>query len=190
MGSLEFFIDLILLSALRPWGQLSLYLKWVPRVSAGGIGGRYVGLTTLPPPVCSLEILGASTSWNPQGVTRPVWRIALPLPLHLPSRINPVEHLKINHAIPSTPFCFTAPNDAVILFSTNSVYSSSSIKSHPHIAAPSLNARDSLNKNSLLYGVPNYPNPRYRATNCGEPTVLPCLGFTSITLNEHTTFIL
>jgi hypothetical protein len=37
------------LSALWPWGQLSLYLKWVPGVFPMGKGGRCIGLTTLPP---------------------------------------------------------------------------------------------------------------------------------------------
>jgi hypothetical protein len=42
-------------------------------ISMGCKGGRCVGLTTLPPS-CTycLEILGASTSWNPKGLSRPV----------------------------------------------------------------------------------------------------------------------
>ena len=39
-------------------------------ISWGGKGGRCVGLTTLPP-FMSWN-LGASTSWNPQGLLRPV----------------------------------------------------------------------------------------------------------------------
>ena len=36
-------------------------------------GGRWVGLTILPPIICRLSWnLGASTSWNPQGLSRPV----------------------------------------------------------------------------------------------------------------------
>jgi hypothetical protein len=35
----------------------------------GGKGGRCVGLTTLPP---SCRNLGASTSWNPKALSRPV----------------------------------------------------------------------------------------------------------------------
>ena len=36
-------------------------------------GGRCVVLTTLPPSCADfLEILGASTSWKPQGLSRPV----------------------------------------------------------------------------------------------------------------------
>jgi len=37
----------------------------------GGKGGRCVGLTTLPPTFADcLEILGASTSWSPKGLSR------------------------------------------------------------------------------------------------------------------------
>jgi hypothetical protein len=46
----------------------------------GGKDGRCVGLTNLPPSCAgSLEILGASTSWSPKGLSRPVKGIALPL---------------------------------------------------------------------------------------------------------------
>jgi len=39
----------------------------------GGKGGRYVGLTTLSPSFADcLEILGISTSWHPQGLSKPV----------------------------------------------------------------------------------------------------------------------
>jgi hypothetical protein len=39
----------------------------------GGKGGRCVGLTTLPHSYADcLDILGASISWNPQGLSRPV----------------------------------------------------------------------------------------------------------------------
>ena len=44
----------------------------------GSKGGRCERLTTLPPScVDCLEIWGASTSWNPQGLSRPVMGIAL-----------------------------------------------------------------------------------------------------------------
>jgi hypothetical protein len=36
-------------------------------------GGRYVGLTSLPPSCADGQgILGASCSWNPKGLSRPV----------------------------------------------------------------------------------------------------------------------
>jgi hypothetical protein len=43
------------------------------RYFLGGKGDRCVGLTTLPP-LCAdwLNILGASTSWSPKGLSRPV----------------------------------------------------------------------------------------------------------------------
>ena len=41
------------------------------RVICWGKGGRCVGLTTLPPSCADcLEILGASTSWRPKGLSR------------------------------------------------------------------------------------------------------------------------
>jgi hypothetical protein len=56
--SLEFLIDINLSATLRPSGWLSLW----------GKDGRCEGLTTLPPS-WNLETL---TSWNPQGLYRPV----------------------------------------------------------------------------------------------------------------------
>jgi hypothetical protein len=72
-GSLEFFSHLILPAALMPRGQLNLWQKWVPGILPGGKDGRCVGLATLQPSCTDcLEILGASTSWNPKGPSRPV----------------------------------------------------------------------------------------------------------------------
>jgi hypothetical protein len=71
--SLEFFFDIILPAALWHWGWLSLWQKWVPGTFPGGKGGRCVGLTTLPPSCADcLKNLGASTSWKPQDLSRPV----------------------------------------------------------------------------------------------------------------------
>jgi hypothetical protein len=45
----------------------------------GGKSGRFVGLTTLSPSCADCrEILGASTSWNSQGLSRPVKGLLLP----------------------------------------------------------------------------------------------------------------
>jgi hypothetical protein len=45
----------------------------VPGIFPGDKGGRCVGLTTLPPSCADcLKNLGASTSWNPQGLLRSV----------------------------------------------------------------------------------------------------------------------
>jgi hypothetical protein len=49
MVSLEFFIDIILPTALCPLGQISLSQKWVPGIFPGSKCGRCVELTTLPP---------------------------------------------------------------------------------------------------------------------------------------------
>jgi len=73
MVSLEFFIDIILLPALWTWGWLSFYQKWVPGIFPYGLRRavhRSDNLTT-----CVYRFswnLGASTSWNPLGLSRPV----------------------------------------------------------------------------------------------------------------------
>jgi len=73
METMEFFIDFIL-PAVWLWDRISLHKKGEPRVSLGGgvKGGRYVGLTTLPPSCAEcIEILGVSTFWNPKSLSRP-----------------------------------------------------------------------------------------------------------------------
>ena len=43
-------------------------------ISWGDTDGRHVGMTTLPPSCADcLEIRGASTSWSPKGLTRPLY---------------------------------------------------------------------------------------------------------------------
>jgi hypothetical protein len=66
---LEFFIGIILpaLGSTQPLTETSSYQECL----LGGKSGRCVRLTTLPPSCADcLEILGASTSWNPQGLSR------------------------------------------------------------------------------------------------------------------------
>jgi hypothetical protein len=70
---------IILPVALWPWGWLSLQQKWVPGIFPGGKRRpvrRADNLTTF---MCRLSWnLEASTSWNPQGLSRPHNGIALP----------------------------------------------------------------------------------------------------------------
>jgi len=58
--------------ALWPWGRISLQQKWVPGVFLGGKGDRCVRLATYHHPVPLSRNLGALTSWNPLGLSRPV----------------------------------------------------------------------------------------------------------------------
>jgi len=73
MVSLEFFIDIILLAALWAWGWLSLYQEWVPGIFPGGVKAAGAWADNLTTFMCRLSRnLGASTSLNPQGLSRPV----------------------------------------------------------------------------------------------------------------------
>jgi hypothetical protein len=71
-GSLQFFTNLIVPTALQPWGQLSLWQKWAQgsfyRVKAAG------AYDWQPYRLHVLEILEASTLSSPQDLSRPVMR--------------------------------------------------------------------------------------------------------------------
>jgi len=73
MVSLEFFIDIILPATLWPRGWLSLWQKWVPGIFSGWSRQPVCRADNLTTFMCRLPWnLGASTSWNPQGLSRPV----------------------------------------------------------------------------------------------------------------------
>jgi hypothetical protein len=60
--------------------QVTLWSWNQIRIFPGDKGGRYVGVTTLPPSCADChEILGASTYWNHQGLSRDCNGIDLPL---------------------------------------------------------------------------------------------------------------
>ena len=66
MGSLGFFVDLILPAALWPRGGLDRNERKGYRVT----GGRFVGLTTLPPSRADSENSGSVNLLEPQGLVQ------------------------------------------------------------------------------------------------------------------------
>jgi hypothetical protein len=80
-------------------------------MSAGGKGGRRIELTTLPP-TCAhrLEILVASTSWGPKGLSGPVCISLLPVQYTHEVRTNglgfwPTNDFGISGVEPSGSAC-------------------------------------------------------------------------------------
>jgi len=73
MGSLRFFIDLIHPATLGPGINSSSNRNEYPGYILRGKGGWCIRLTTLAPSCANYqEILGASTSWSPKVLSRPV----------------------------------------------------------------------------------------------------------------------
>jgi len=65
VGSLEFFVDIVLPAAICPWGWLSLWRKWVTRIYPGGKGGRCVELTNLQPSCAAVLKFGSLNLLEP-----------------------------------------------------------------------------------------------------------------------------
>jgi len=83
MMSLKFSVDIILLAALRHWGRLSLNRNEYQEYFLGGKVGRCVGLTTLPPTCADChEIWEPEPPGTPQGLSRPVVGIAVPITIN------------------------------------------------------------------------------------------------------------
>ena len=73
--SLEFFIDIILPAALWSWGWLSSWQKWVPGIFPEGLRRPVHRANNVTIHMCRLSWnLRASTSCNPQGLSRPLMR--------------------------------------------------------------------------------------------------------------------
>jgi len=71
MVSLEFLIVIIFPVALWPWSRLSLQQKWVPEIFPRGLRRPVLRADNLNIFMCRLSWnLGASNSWNLQGLSR------------------------------------------------------------------------------------------------------------------------
>ena len=110
-GVIEFFIDKILPIVQWHWGRLSLKQKWVPGQFPGGICGRCVKLTNLPPPCAVvikagnlnfLEISGPLQACNGTALpfTRWTWVISFTPRLFYTFRMLPLSHLIIRRVGP------------------------------------------------------------------------------------------
>ena len=116
MLSLEFFIDIILPTTLCPWGRLSLQKKWVPGMFPGGYRQPVRRADNLTIFTCRFSWnLGASTSWNPQGLSRPVMGLLYLLHQHINmqrtaySRGKHTELLRKNSKSRETGFVLSVP---------------------------------------------------------------------------------
>ena len=69
------------------------------RYISGGKGGRYVGLTTLPPSMPIVLKSGSLNLWNPQGLSRPVMGL-----VYLYITFSPSERPGIKYTWMPSPF--------------------------------------------------------------------------------------